>query len=420
MRFAPKPENDFAHYIQTYYDECHSRFSKIEAIAGKWAFRDLIPGMSDFDTRFIVSDDMTDSDWCEMSDAVGDAHLALCRRYPFWSRNLEHLPGLNLTWSEFVDERFYYPEYKQWSFYHSATPKRLSESLDAIFARSWDIKDEYFHLKKFCLYYGRYNRSIDPAINLGVHENKYPLHSRIMHYFLPPLQSALILLRKENIAGKFEAIESGSKLFPQLECWDVINEILNGNYETEKWYQEPLVSQFEDMLEVALEFLARELRGVVTIPPVEAGVEVEEWNTALKNVPIDPAMKIFDHAKFARLMKGRLKFYANAPAHFDFTWLINNELNRMGNNFFTVPFSTFCSLKSGKEVNTTEKLLEILEDHVSVEEFKALKAFAYIIFKPIENGDENARAIDIAEIFDPFYMTLSKITKQAHKLSGDS
>ena len=181
MRFAPKPENDFAHYIRTYYDECHSRCSKIEAIAGTWAFRDLIPGMSDFDTRFIVSDDMSDADWCEMSDAVGDAHLALCRRYPFWSRNLEHLPGLNLTWSEFVDERFYYPEYKQWSFYHSETPKRLSDSLNEIFGRPWDIKDEYFHLKKFCLYYGSYNRSIDPAINLGVHENKYPLHSRIMH-----------------------------------------------------------------------------------------------------------------------------------------------------------------------------------------------------------------------------------------------
>ena len=77
MRFAPRPENDFADYIRTYYRECRARFDGIEAIAGKWMFRDLIPGMSDFDTRFIVRDGMTADDWCRMSTAVGEAHLRL-------------------------------------------------------------------------------------------------------------------------------------------------------------------------------------------------------------------------------------------------------------------------------------------------------------------------------------------------------
>ena len=51
MKFAPRPENDFADYIRTYYEACRYRCDKIEAIAGKWMFRDLLPGMSDFDTR---------------------------------------------------------------------------------------------------------------------------------------------------------------------------------------------------------------------------------------------------------------------------------------------------------------------------------------------------------------------------------
>ena len=61
---------------------------------GKWMFRDLLPGMSDFDARFIVSDDMTCDDWCRMSTAVGEAHHALCAKYPIWARILEHLPGV--------------------------------------------------------------------------------------------------------------------------------------------------------------------------------------------------------------------------------------------------------------------------------------------------------------------------------------
>jgi hypothetical protein len=69
MRFAPLPENDFRDYIHTYYRECRARFDRIEAIAGKWMYRDLFPAMSDFDTRFIVRDGLTAADWCAMSTA---------------------------------------------------------------------------------------------------------------------------------------------------------------------------------------------------------------------------------------------------------------------------------------------------------------------------------------------------------------
>ena len=70
MQFEPKPRNDFEDFFERYYAECRSRIPKIQAIAAKWAFEDLIPGLSDFDTRFIVADDMTFEDWCKMSAEV--------------------------------------------------------------------------------------------------------------------------------------------------------------------------------------------------------------------------------------------------------------------------------------------------------------------------------------------------------------
>ncbi len=58
---------------------------RIEAIAEKWTFEDLIPGMSDFDTRFVCSNDMTLDDWCRMSTAVGQVHLDLSNGHVIWN-----------------------------------------------------------------------------------------------------------------------------------------------------------------------------------------------------------------------------------------------------------------------------------------------------------------------------------------------
>lgn len=109
MIFTPAPPNDFRHFIETYYTACRNRAPYIEAIAGKWRFEDLIPGMSDFDTRLICANGMTADDWCRMSTAVGQVHLDLCRSHPQWARILEHLPGINLTWNEWMDEAAYIP-----------------------------------------------------------------------------------------------------------------------------------------------------------------------------------------------------------------------------------------------------------------------------------------------------------------------
>ena len=417
MKFAPKPENDFWQFIRLYYNECRARVPRIEAIAGKWMFRDLAPGMSDFDTRFIVNDAMTTADWCAMSDAVGEVHLSLCRKYPSWVRNLEHLPGVNLAWDELTGERSYYPEYQQWSFYDTETPQRLSAALAKLGARPWDVKDEHFHLKKFCLYYGRYNRTIDNPINMGVHENKYPMHSRLMHYFAPPVQSAMCVLLKQHLVGKYEALEIAARKFPNLACWDAVWEILHANYETPEWYAEPRLSELEDMLEQALTEMARAIRDVTALVPASAGLAMPQWKAALAQVPLDPALVIFDNAKFSRLMKGRLRFYARAPAYFDAEFLIRHELRRTGPNFFVVPFQTFWKLRTGQAVEDPTAILDRLDGLLSAEEIDLTRRFRELTRAAPAEGRTREAALAVADVFDGFFSALTKISRAAADLS---
>ena len=412
MKFAPRPENDFAEYIRTYYRECRYRCERIEAIAGKWMFRDLMPGMSDFDTRFLVADDTSADDWCHMSSVVGEVHLQMCEKYPCWGRNFEHLPGVNLTWAELASERNYYPEYQQWTYYHTEHPERVSAALDGFARRPWDEKDEYFHLKKFCLYYGRYSRTIDPAINLGVHENKYPLHSRLMHYFNPPVMSAVCLLERRNIGGKLDAFEIAEQLFPGLRCWEPIREILQAGYEIPKWYGEPLLTELEDVLEEALAQIADRLVGELTLVPAAAGADVGAWKAALQEVPVDPALVIFDNAKFSRLMKGRLLFYCRAPKRFATTWLIQNELARIGESFFRAPFRTFWQLKTGERVEDPVTILDQLRgDPLLDEEVEATREFARLTPGTWDEGKEHEAATAIVEVFDGFFKGLTRISE---------
>lgn len=70
MKFAPAPANDFRDFYETYFARCRALVPNIRVIAAKWTFEDLIPGLSDFDTRFVVDNAMTVDDWHEMSLAV--------------------------------------------------------------------------------------------------------------------------------------------------------------------------------------------------------------------------------------------------------------------------------------------------------------------------------------------------------------
>jgi len=419
MRFEPKPKNDFAEFIDLYYEECRKRFPAIAAIAGKWAFEDLIPGLSDFDTRFIVQDGMTIADWCEMSTAVGEVHLDLCRRFPHWARNLEHLPGINLMWSEIMSPDLYYPEYPQWTYYRTTKPDKLAALEQYLASRPWDQNDEYYHLSKFCLYYGRYDREIDPPVNLGPFENKYALHSRFMHYFCPPLQSALCILKKTPVRGKMETIRLAQEMFPEQKVFIEMEEVVERHYEVPELYEEPELTHLEDRLEEALDFLRDRIAPQLNIVPDAPNRTVAEWKAALQQVPISPVMRTFGAARFARLMKGRLRFYAAAPPHFDSTWPIENELRRLRKNFFDVPFSVYWQVTAGRvPEDLAGSVGSLVPDVLTADEARCVREFVRLLPGTWKEGEQKAIASKIADIFDCFFSAQNKIVDEIRKQCG--
>jgi hypothetical protein len=209
LHFEPAPANDFGDFVSTYHQRCVVLAPMIRAVAAKWTFEDLIPGLSDVDVRFIVDNAMTVDDWHAMSLAVGRVHMALAQEHPTWARNLEHLPGLNLTIAELTDLRLYSAEYAQWTF-HAGDKRSLATITDALAAHVWGPADEAYHLRRIATYFGPYMRGIDPPINVG----------RCMHYFAPPVQSMVCIATGRTVRGKFEALRMARELLPNPHIID--------------------------------------------------------------------------------------------------------------------------------------------------------------------------------------------------------
>lgn len=412
INFKPAPKNDFEHFIETYYTKCQQRIPEIQAIAGKWNLEDLIPGLSDFDSRFIYENSMTAEKWCKTSEAIGQVHHELCRTHPEWDRILEHTPGINLTWDELTGSATYYPEYKQWTFYHTSEPALLEQTKTILANRPWDSTDEYFHLKKFLLYFTPYDRKIDPAINIGSYGRKYLLHSRIMHYFLPPLQSAISILRKEALAGKMQALRLGYEMFPEAAIIHEALDIVEKHYEIPRLYDEPNLSQFEARLFDALKLVAAKLADSVKILPNAASRTIQDWKSDIKKIAMDPTLTIFDNAKFSRTMLGRLQFYASAPAHFDSILLIRNELKRLGSWFFQTPFRTYAEVICGENLDDPAEIVpQLVPDFLTEQEMKCSLAFNRLTLGPHKLGDEIETAKQIADVYKDFFCALYKIIK---------
>ncbi len=413
MRFTPAPKNDFPEFIRTYYERCKEKVPQIEAILGKWNFEDLLPGMSDFDARFIVADSMRAKDWCQMSRAVGEVHLFICNEFPHWARKLEHLPGINITWGEL--EKSYYPECHQWSAYFGKKEK-FENTLANLKKKEFREKDEFFFLEKFFLYYEPYNRSIDPPVNLGPYENKYPLHSRIIHYFSPPLQSALCIIQRNWIRGKIEAFKLAKKMFPNPEFIDYLLDIIRRHYEVEKLYREPYLSMFEEKLFDYLKDVFHYLKEKITIVQVENKDNPEEYRQKLNKMIIDPQMQIFDAMKFSRLMKGRLEFYVSAGEHFDSIWLIQNELSRIGKNFFASPFTIYWKIFGDGESLPPLKVAKRLTGKAFTKgDFPFIKRFKELTMNGYKKGQEIETTKQIIEIMDKYCLALDKLVQAVRR-----
>jgi len=403
VKFEPRPANDFEHFIDTYFARCSAVCPKLRGIAGKWTFEDLLPGLSDFDTRLIFADDVTVPEWAEMSIAVGQVHADLAVECPQWARILEHLPGLNLTHAEMIDPVTYYPEFQQWTFYRGDDGV-LNSIRKFLAGKTWGARDELFFLKKLAVYYGPYLRGIDPAVNLGKWESKYPLHSRFMHYFTPPVQSAVSIVKRQGVAGKFAALRAARELFPRPEVIDMILDAVDRHYETPEYYREPKLTEIERELEDYLRDVYATLANHVTLIEVTPPDTPARLRTRVGAVPVDPAEQFFEGAKFSRFMKGRLLFYSTDIAWFETTWLIRNELGRIVANFYEKPLKTFGLVRLGQEMSPEAVLDRVRGDLLPADVCDTAKQFASLAGAPIPDGAEKQRAREVADVFEPVQM----------------
>jgi hypothetical protein len=409
MHFTPKPQNDFPLFMRTYYDRCRQAVPRICAIAAKWAFEDLIPGLSDFDTRFIFSGNLTAPEWNNASDAIGHVHAEMCREFPHWARNLEHLPGINLTLAEITDPRFYYPEFQQWTFYEG-DPGVIESIREALLRKQWSDRDELYHLKKFALYCGPYQRGIDPPVNLGRFESKYPLHSRYMHYFTPPVQAAVSLHLRRNCQGKLEALRHARRILPNPAVIDRLFDAIQRHYELPMDYDEPRLSELECDLEAYLQDAWASLKGHVTLLDPSPADRPSDIRKKVSRLHGDPLADFLESAKFGRLLKGRLQFYAESIPHFDCEWVVQNELKRSAANFYCKPLSIYARLRFNENCSPDQTLARLRKDVLTPRECDGLSRFAEIVEQAIPPGQERIRAQQAADAFPPVLAALEKLT----------
>jgi len=345
----------------------------------------------------------------------------MCREYHERARILEHLPGINLKWEEALEAPSYYPEFKQWTIYRAPSDRQV-EFERYLAERPWDDIEELFNVKKFALYFTPYDRAIDPPINMHEFESKYPLHSRIMHYFCPPVQSAVSVRLKRMVRGKMESFRLARNLFPGEHVIDLIMEILDSHYEAPEYYTEPKLSEFEAAL---FGYLRDSLRVIVPdITVIEASPldTSKELKDKLSRVTVGLWNRFFDGAKFCRLMMGRLYFYAESIPHFDSMWLIENELKRIRQLFFETTFRAFGRIVWGVDMTPEESLERCREVYITGNEYTAVKAYADIFGKPYSAATIKEYAREIAGKMGSFQVVLEKlipvVRQKIHDQSG--
>jgi hypothetical protein len=405
MHFEPAPSNDFADFIAEYHGRCQARVPLIRAVAGKWSFEDLIPGLSDFDTRFIVDDAMTARDWAAMSLEVGHVHTELARQRPHWARNLEHLPGVNLTVSEVTHPLLYYPEFSQWTLY-GGEPAAVSRVSTTLASAGWSPRAELYHLKRVATFFGSYQRGIDPPVNLGPWESKYPLHSRYMHYFAPPVQAMVSLALRRTVRGKLEALRLAWRVLPNSGVLEQLFDVLSRHYECPSLYVEPGLSELERQLERYLSEAWATLADKVTLIAVDGHDTRQAIARKLEAVPIDPFELFFAVAKFGRLMKGRLLFYASEVAWFQTDFLIANELGRIVSNFYSKPLLAYGLSRYGERLDAAVVLDRLRGNLLTEAQAQGMLRFAQVASEPLVAGQYKQQARKVADCYDPVLESL--------------
>jgi hypothetical protein len=410
VRFTPRPPNPFPEFIATYFARCQAACPRIIAIAGKWRFEDLIPGLSDFDTRFVVESETSPEEWAAISRAVGHVHTALALERPDWVRILEHTPGVNMALDELADDLHYSPQMHAWSWYGTARDD-VRQHIQRI-ANPWTAADELYHLKKFAQYWGPYQRGIDPPVNLGAFENKYALHSRYLHYFAPAVHAAVSIRLRQNVCGKFESLRFAREVFPMPEVIDSVIAAVSCHYEVPESYDESRMAAIESSLGEYLDQAFDVLAPSVSITDVSGVKKVADLRRLLSLLAVNVPAQFIEKTMFMRLMAGRLRFFSQQISAFDSEWLIRNELGRLGTWACHQPLIGFADVRLKRKASFEQAIEILLGRFLSPGEAVAFQEAARLSISPMAVGEERSRARAIAEHFEPVQTALDRLSAE--------
>ncbi|HRJ73052.1 MAG TPA: hypothetical protein PLS03_12580, partial [Terrimicrobiaceae bacterium] len=266
------------------------------------------------------------------------------------------------------------------------------------------------------LYYGRYSRTIDPPINLGRFESKYPLHSRYLHYLAPPIHSAVCLMEKKTEPGKLDAFHRARGLFPLPEVMDIVLEGIARHYETPSWYAEPELTALDTLLEnylIGAVNTVLDADGTIACP---RNPTVGQLRGAMGQLPKSPPLAtLFENVKFARFMKGRLWFYTHELAWFDSIPLIRIELGRLAKNFLVTPLEIFSETILGKKLPWELVLEELPACGFSAHDVTICRTFHRIADPDAPVSEYRQRAADLVAIYADFLSIIGRISRIARE-----
>jgi len=211
------------------------------------------------------------------------------------------------------------------------------------------------------------------------------------------------------IRGKMESLLLARDHFPHPEVIDMIVDALGRHYEIPDLYEEPRITEVEEILHSYLKDAFRVVQPRITAIETAQDDTVEDLRAALSRRGGNILERFFDGAKFCRLMMGRILFYAEDIPWFDSDWLIRHELGRDRKMFYETTFTAFAQLAWGEDMSPDDALArcrgEFLDDH----EIHAVRAYADVFSEPFNPSGIKRFAVRVAETMGPFQMAMEKL-----------
>jgi len=342
----------------------------------KWDWVDLIPGLSDIDTRVLLVEP-TIEDWVAFDDLCGEFYLEMLLRHPEWARLLEHTPGACVADSEVMDPSLIIPDHMQWTFVYGGNERqrRFATPMWRIMqGGEWSLTEEVLHLKRFIAYCSPYDSSIDPPINLGPYEKWYPIHSRCWHYFTPAVLSAISLLHRRTYRGKREALAAAIQDFPGHGVFREVEQLATTAYQgTESWERsryDGLERRMFDCLVMLLRHVVESIEGAPPPRPMPPGNLDRDWligwKRELSEIRLPARTRMLDGLRFACPRAGRLKYYLKAPSTFATERQIQEDTEQI-RTWILEPFLMGLGEYLGITVKMDEKLDGPFEEFLSRE-----------------------------------------------------